>query len=63
MDDADPTGWKLYRVVYDHDRSGWCVVEERSEHQLIFSYGPFDNESEARAKMRSMNESQGVELD
>lgn len=63
MDDADPTGWKLYRVVYSHDRLGWCVCEEAGEHHLVLISGPFKYEDEARAKMRSMNESQGVKID
>lgn len=62
MDDADPTGWKLYRVDYSHDRLGWCIYEEEGEHHLVFNCGPFKFADEARAKMREMNESQGVNI-
>jgi len=65
MDDADPTGWILYRVAYSHEypRLGWCVYEEADEHNLTFNCGPFKYEDEARAKMRELNESQGVKID
>lgn len=64
MDNEDEiTGFRLYRVAYDHDRSGWCVWETTSDNRLVFNRGPFDTEQEASEKMREMNIAQGMILE
>lgn len=50
-DDDEITGFKFYRIAYDHDRTGWCVYQQTPDNDLIFNCGPFNNESEAKEMM------------
>ena len=60
MDDDEPTGFRFYRIAYDHDRDGWCVWEQTKDNRLVFNCGPFGTELEASKMMRDMNVAQGM---
>jgi len=61
-EDDEVTGFNLYRVAYDHDRVGWCISEQVEDNRLLFIAGPFGTEEEAREKMKSMNDEQGLNV-
>lgn len=65
-EDDTPTGFKFYRISYDHFRSGWCVWQQTKDDQggntLVFNCGPFDTEKEAREMMNELHRRQGFPI-
>lgn len=62
-DDADATGWNIYRVAYSHDRDGWCIFTMINGGSVLhYHSGPYTSEVTAKEKMKVLNEDQGVEI-